>query len=89
MMPILLNNLSTSLPHFAKPYRRIIADCPMHFHSELEPRILFGPHHDQEVGYLTVEEGWVPIGESQRRPGVHIERPGSMQGGRVGRAGSS
>lgn len=80
MMPVLLTCLGTSLPHFAQPYRRILASCPMHFHSELEP--LLGPQH-QEVGYLTVEEGWVPVGQSQRRPGVHIERPGSMEGGRA------
>jgi hypothetical protein len=35
---------------------------------------------DHDVAYLTVHESWVAPGASQRRPGVHIERP---CGGRV------
>lgn len=38
-------------------------------------------HH---VAYLTIHEGWVEPGETQRRPGLHIERPGVIElGGRV------
>jgi hypothetical protein len=37
----------------------------------------------RRVVYLTVHESLVPVGETQRRPGVHIERPGPGIGGRV------
>lgn len=61
----------------------MIAQCPVHFYGELESLLMFRPHRYREVGYLTVEEGWVPVGQSQRRPGVHIERPGAINGGQV------
>jgi len=33
------------------------------------------------VFYLTIQEGWVPVGQTQRRAGLHIERPGSIYDG--------
>lgn len=33
------------------------------------------------IAYLTIHEGIVPCGQSQRRPGLHIERPGVVTGG--------
>ena len=30
------------------------------------------------ITYLTINEGYVPVGQTQRRPGLHIERPGSI-----------
>jgi hypothetical protein len=33
------------------------------------------------VAYLTITEGLVPVGQAQRRPGLHIERPGLVHGG--------
>ena len=41
-----------------------------------------------QIGYSTIHEGYVPVGESQRRPGVHIERPGKICGGNWNERGS-
>jgi len=38
-------------------------------------------NYKQRIGYLTIQEGWIPIGETQRRTGLHIERPGAIKSG--------
>lgn len=78
MMPILLGSgVFTSLPDFCKQYRDMIwKHCFSPICVEDEKG---GYRH--KVGYLTIHEGLVPVGEYQRRPGVHIERPGSIKVG--------
>lgn len=78
MMPFLVHRLSASLPDFAKQYIELIARCPIPYSSEFATS-----YRDiiNQVGYLTVQEGLVPVGESQRRPGVHIERPAAISRG--------
>lgn len=62
MLPFVLGNVG-SLPENLRPYHDLIMTCPL---------------QDSEIGkvlYLTVEEGWVEAGETQRRGGLHIESP--------------
>lgn len=80
MMPINLLDFAT-IPVNCKQYMQMIRACPtplwdMHsVHSEA---------HMGSVAYLTICEGPVQVGISQRRPGMHIERPGVIRdGGRV------
>lgn len=76
MMPIQLGHgLFRSLPQNCQQYAEFIwRHCPT------PPWII-----DEDgkmtfcIGYLTIQEGVVPVGTAQRRPGLHIERPGSVK----------
>lgn len=68
MMPIDLCDLST-YPPFLEPYRRLLWVC-MRFSIHLH-----------KTAYLTIHESNVPIGETQRRPGLHIESPTILERG--------
>jgi hypothetical protein len=62
MLPFVLGD-KDSLPEDLQDYYDLIMTCPL---------------QDSELGkvlYLTVEEGWVNAGETQRRGGLHIESP--------------
>lgn len=61
MMPIMLNDLINTLPKKLHGYIDVIRMCPAAYNGC--------------VAYLTVHESLVKGGESQRRPGVHIEAP--------------
>ncbi|KAJ1569744.1 hypothetical protein HK405_003046, partial [Cladochytrium tenue] len=61
---------STSLPDKCKRYSALINRCLYHC-----------PDEAGKVGYLTVQEGYVEPGASQRRPGLHIESPGYFDDG--------
>lgn len=64
MMPFVLGQ-KESLPDSLKPYHeRIIERCP------------YDSDDEGKVAYLTVMEGYVEEGTTQRRPGLHIEAPG-------------
>ncbi|KAJ1556281.1 hypothetical protein HK405_003359 [Cladochytrium tenue] len=63
MLPIIMGQHS-SLPDKCKRYSDLINQCLQHCPDEVG-----------KVGYLTVQECWVEPGDSQRRPGVHIESP--------------
>ena len=79
MMPVNLWALDTSLPEDLRQYANLIGALPIVKYdlstTKMKPKIV----------YLTVQEGKVPVGRSQRRPGVHIERPASIGGGEVSR----
>jgi hypothetical protein len=62
MMPITLT--SSSIPQELLHYQDIIRSCWVR-----RDRV--------QTMYLTIQEGWVPVGKTQRRPGLHIERPGN------------
>lgn len=68
MLPFVMGDIE-SLPDDLKPYYdTLIASCPV---------------KEDELGkvcYLTVSEGLIRPGTTQRRPGLHIEAPGSMSG---------
>lgn len=86
-----------SIPEFCRPYADLIDSCPVSAYDiykssdadigELDFRNDSGygwKERSERVAYLTIEEGIVPIGVTQRRPGLHIERPGSvLDGGRL------
>jgi hypothetical protein len=63
MMPFELRRPRTSLPPELQPYCDMIFLC-RHTVS------------DDRIAYLTVHESDVPVGQSQRRAGLHVESPG-------------
>eukprot|EP00929_Paragymnodinium_shiwhaense_P103581 TRINITY_DN6719_c0_g1_i4.p1 TRINITY_DN6719_c0_g1~~TRINITY_DN6719_c0_g1_i4.p1 ORF type:complete len:371 (+),score=50.72 TRINITY_DN6719_c0_g1_i4:105-1217(+) len=65
MMPFEMGN-KESLPAYLQQYWPLIQSCRL-------PRSELG-----EIGFLTVHESFVPKGQCQRRPGLHIESPGYM-----------
>jgi hypothetical protein len=62
MMPLITWNPDTH-PDFIKPYMRMVWTASR-FMSNYRATV-----------YLTIHESMVPVGETQRRPGVHIESP--------------
>jgi hypothetical protein len=76
MMPVYLGGgIYRSLPEEYKHYTRFILS-----HALCQPwDYRENDTIKQKIGYLTIHEGWVPVGESQRRPGLHIERPGTIK----------
>ena len=71
MMPI--TSSIDSLPDVCKAYHSMVRRCLQDQHLENSDA--------NRVFYLTIQEGFVPVGETQRRSGVHIERPNAMAGG--------
>ena len=68
MLPFILGS-QESLPEYVQQYHEVISACPV-----LEEEI-------GKVCYLTVEECPVLPNRTQRRSGLHIEAPGSIQEG--------
>jgi len=68
MMPFRMGDKS-SLPEDLWHYWPMIEECDV-------PREEKG-----KIGYLTIHESQVAAGETQRRPGLHIESPGALQSG--------
>ena len=79
MMPILMFD-EASIPEFCRPYIGLIRACPVTkfdcHGSDLSPVFRI-----DRIAYLTIDESIVPVGRSQRRPGLHVERPGAIEGG--------
>lgn len=67
MMPIKLMD-SRTWPESVKPYTSFICACTANNRSYISMEF-------DCTGYLTIQEGWVEPGETQRRPGLHIESP--------------
>jgi hypothetical protein len=71
MMPFKLVQPKQTLPEYLHPYIDIIRQCPA-VHTGVTSSSTF----DYEaIAYLTVHESFVKKGETQRRPGIHIEAP--------------
>ena len=68
MMPFVIGDV-TSLPADYQHYWPLIAAC------------WISPKEKGKVGYLTIDERLVKQGESQRRPGLHVETPGTCRVG--------
>jgi hypothetical protein len=88
MMPFLLFDLDKSLPEHLMKFKDTIRAL------RIAPYVTNVPSgstfHDRcprnMVAYLTVHESWMDHSKPQRRPGLHIERPGSIvtnNGGRI------
>ena len=71
MMPIRLFHPDT-FPENIRAYTRMILRCACHSSQCMMTRT----SENNQVVYLTIHESRVPVGESQRRQGLHIERPG-------------
>jgi hypothetical protein len=67
MMPFKLFDVENTLPADLYDYIKIIYKCLI-IKSRYE-------HPDKKIGYLTIHECDVEANTSQRRPGLHIERP--------------
>ena len=71
MMPFIMdteNFEKCQLPGYLEKYWKcLIQKCPLGF-DELG-----------KIGYLTIQESHVNKGETQRRPGIHTERPGKVK----------
>eukprot|EP00112_Aurelia_sp_Birch-Aquarium-sp1_P025731 Seg873.6 transcript_id=Seg873.6/GoldUCD/mRNA.D3Y31 product="hypothetical protein" protein_id=Seg873.6/GoldUCD/D3Y31 len=71
MMPFIMdieNFAKCQLPRYLKKYwERIINKCPL------------GTDELGKIGYLTIQESCVNKGKTQRRPGIHTERPGIVK----------
>jgi len=67
MMPFVMGDIH-SLPEDLQCYFPILSRCPIMEDEELG-----------KVCYLTVQEGWVGRGDTQRRGGLHIEAPGQFR----------
>ena len=81
MMPFICGDTfdNCKLPEFLRPYSDLIAMCLQH-HSYREnhhmwPKSIF-PSDLGKVYYLTIQESDVDPGQSQRRPGLHVDSPG-------------
>ena len=80
MMPFVMERTfeDSKLPEYLKPYwNEMINKCYYSPGSIVMNRLI---SHSEvgKVGYLTIHEGYVEKGESQRRPGIHTETPGKI-----------
>ena len=88
--PIVGENFkSCQLPKYVKPYWPLIKAClnpqlerayqtySCHIDSYLD--ISNGPSDIGKIYYLTIQESWVEPGDSQRRPGLHVDIPGKVK----------
>lgn len=77
MMPISIPLDLATLPDYLHDYKYIIADCvrPQWIINHATEYMNKSHEYVSKVAYLTIHEGWVEAGQSQRRPGVHIESP--------------
>ena len=84
MMPFIAEDTleDCKLPEYVEPYWSLIQAC---LNPEME-RATWHPWPTDKiplekgrVNYLTIQEGWVEAGESQRRPGLHVDSPGEVK----------
>ena len=84
MMPFIvgLTFEKSKLPEFVRPYWPMIEAC---LYPEMErswnqmwPN-KWGASEIGNVNFLTIQEGWVEAGTSQRRPGLHVDSPGRVK----------
>lgn len=81
MMPFELFDTGT-LPECCSPYIPLIRSLPVPRYMRTEEGHIVD--NSERICYLTIHESHVPAGQAQRRPGLHVERPGALvQGGRM------
>ena len=84
MMPFIAEDTfeDCKLPDYVEPYWNLIQAClnPGMERSTWHPwptdKI---PLEKGRVNYLTIQEGLVEAGQSQRRPGLHVDSPGEVK----------
>ena len=79
MIPFKFFNSKNTLPEYLHGYLNMIRSCPIDFNSYDSNGDTVASNMDK-ICYLTVHESIVKKGETQRRPGIHIEQ--SKPGGR-------
>lgn len=79
MMPIKLWDLENTLPPELQDYKEVIAGC-WYASFKIDENGQSISSNDETVAYLTIHESYVEPGKTQRRPGLHIERPGVVNG---------
>lgn len=69
MMPFYMSDTwdQTKLPKYLNRYSKWINACYVN-----------DPDQEGKICYLTIQESFVKKGETQRRPGLHVESPGPM-----------
>lgn len=75
MMPIRYFDLNKSLPKNLDGYRKLIQSCPVIAFDFLPKKLDKVFYRHDRIVYLTIHESIVSNGKTQRRPGIHIERP--------------
>ena len=75
MMPIKIRGLEATLPPELVGYMPMIRACLISHCFDYPGQTI--EDHRNKVVYLTVHESHVPAGASQRRAGLHVERPGA------------
>jgi hypothetical protein len=78
MMPIDLNKFST-IPPFLDGYKDAIRTCERMQQGGWDTETW----RTGKIGYVTIHESWVQPGETQRRPGLHVESPVVKVEGRI------
>lgn len=79
MMPFRIFNCKETLPEYLHSYLPIIKSCPIFPYKFDSDGRNIGCDSDQ-ICYLTIHESSVKKGETQRRAGIHIERPAFIEG---------
>ena len=81
MMPFILAKSfkHCKLPNYLKPYWPFIERCAtQELNKALSPWFDTFSSHFGKVCYLTINESLVDSGETQRRPGLHVDCPGHV-----------
>lgn len=84
MMPIKYFDLNNSLPKYLWGYLDLIKACPVNLYDYDSKDITKYVYRGNRIVYLTIHESMVPVGKTQRRPGLHIEKPlGVINSGKI------
>ena len=80
-MPIIFFDVK-SIPELYHPYLPLLQNCPLTRYKYTNKGEYVSMYN--RISYLTIHESLVPVGQTQRRSGPHIERPGGLvDGGRL------
>ena len=85
MMPIRLYDAcgysyrQVPIPEEVRLYSSLISRLPIR--TPYEDGVMRTTINSERIAYLTIQEGIVQSGQSHRRPGLHVERPGLLQHG--------
>ena len=80
MMPFVMADSfeECQLPDFLEPYWPFIEQCSSR--EAVKDYTMFHKTSDKgKICYLTVQESFVESGQSQRRPGLHVDCPGYVK----------
>lgn len=76
MLPFVMDEIE-SLPREYQHYWPLISACGV-TNSPYDHFASFYLKKSNEIGFLTINEGLVPSGQTQRRGGLHVESPGFL-----------